>query len=62
MAIDVKPILRAGIAMQSLAIVSDSYRLARKKKRRVKDYLGTFATTATGIPLISAQGNIVEGM
>ena len=60
--IDVKPILRTALLAESAALAGDSFKLARKKKRKAKDFLGSAARISVGTALIKAQADIVEGM
>lgn len=59
MAIDVKPILRAGVAAQAAALALRNAELLKKKKKKSKDFLRAGADTFIGTAFISAESNLI---
>lgn len=74
---DIKPILRSALAAQSLGLASSSLNLINrktmnlvkkqkteklKKFKESKDLTKTAIRTMTGIELLRAQANLMEGM
>ncbi|HEX9740624.1 MAG TPA: hypothetical protein VGA29_07600 [Ignavibacteriaceae bacterium] len=52
-------ILRAGVAVQSTALLGKNVKLAMKKKIRTKDMLKTGMTNIIGIPLLQTQSQLI---
>ena len=55
----VHDILRAGVAIQSTALLGENVRLSMKKKIRTKDILKTSMTNIVGIPLLQTQSQLI---
>lgn len=64
MVIDIKPLLRVGLAAQSAALAVENIKLLRKQKNKdnSKRLIKTGVTNIVGISLIRAQGGLIEGL
>ena len=63
MAIDVKPILNAGLAAQSAALAGSNLKLIKKKKKvGTKGIVKAGVTNIAGIELIRLQGGLIGGL
>jgi len=60
--VDVKPILRLAPMLQAAALVGNSMKLLKKKKKRAKDFLGVAATGIVGTALIKEQSDFIESI
>ena len=68
MAIDIKPLLRAGLAAQSTALLIENIKTTslknnnKLKKKTLSKLLKAGTTNIVGIPLLQTQGQIIEGL
>ena len=54
---DIKPILGAGVGLQATSLAMHMY---PKKKKKKGQLFGNFATAMVGIPLLSAQSEMIN--
>ena len=57
-----KTILGLATMGQSVALAAESFKLAKKKKKKPKDFIKTGVTTIVGANLLKAQANIIAKM
>jgi len=57
-----KDIARISQDMQGLALVGNSYSLAKKKKAKIGDFVKTGTTNIVGINLMREQGKFIESL
>ena len=57
-----KKILELATTMQSVALLGENVKLAKKKKVQVKDMVGVGIKNIIGTSLIKEQANIIGGM
>lgn len=62
MAIDIKPILGAGLAAQAGALAISNVKLLDKKKVKSKDLFKMGVRNIVAIPLLGAEANIIAGL
>lgn len=62
MAIDVKPILRAGVAAQAGALALRQARLLNKKKIRSGDLFEAGVTGIFGAAILTEQSRLISGL
>lgn len=55
-------LLRVGQTMQAAALLGQNYKLTKKKKVGVKDFLETGTTNILGTELIKAQAQLTAGL
>ena len=59
MAIDVKPILRAGVAAQAATLALQNVRVLKNKKPSSRRLLKAGVTNIVGIPLLRIQSQLI---
>ncbi|GBE19371.1 hypothetical protein BMS3Abin17_00094 [archaeon BMS3Abin17] len=57
-----KAILELAPLMQSVAVSSESMKLAKKKDKKVEDFVGTGVKTIIGAEFIKMESNIIAGI
>jgi hypothetical protein len=57
---NVKPILNTAVALESVALLSGSYKLAKKKKKRAGDLINTGVGIVVGSALIKSQSDFIN--
>ena len=62
MASMVNQILNAGLAVQSINLLGSNVKLAGKKRKSAKDFLGQGLTNTAGISLLGVQANLASGL
>lgn len=62
MAIDIKPLLRAGLVAQSGALAGYNLKVALKKRKKATDIAGLGFTNIVGTSLLHEQGKLIEGL
>jgi hypothetical protein len=58
----VKDIANIIPTMQSVALVSENIRFAKKKKKKMGDFVSMGATNIVGATLIKAESDFIAGM
>ena len=59
---DIKPLLNSAVALQSVALLSTNYNLAKKKKKKVSDFLAVGVGNIAGTSLIKSQSDFIMGI
>ena len=57
---DVKPILNAAVALQAASLAGESLKLARKKKKKPKDFLSAGTGLIVGSALIKSESDFLN--
>jgi len=57
-----KSIIDTGITLQATALVGENVRLAKKKKKTTKDFVGTATKNIVGIKLLQVQSQLASGL
>lgn len=55
-------ILRAGVAVQSVGLLGENVRVAKKKRKSARDLVGLGVTNIVGSSLLGAQSDIIGSL